>query len=81
MPVGLKNIGNTCFMASILQCIFATAPLSEYFLDKSGYASEKKLRSNKLTESYLELLKKGRKNRGSSIAPSELKSQVSKVAR
>ena len=41
----------------------------------------KKLRSNRLTESYSELLRKGRKNRGSAITPSELKSQVSKVAR
>jgi hypothetical protein len=43
-------------------------------LDKSGYSSEKKLRSWKLTESYCDLLKKGRKNKGSSITPSDLKS-------
>lgn len=29
--VGLKNIGNSCYMNSIIQCLNATTPLSRYF--------------------------------------------------
>ena len=32
---GLKNLGNTCFMNSIIQCLSGTIPFARYFICKS----------------------------------------------
>jgi len=32
---GLKNLGNTCYMNSVLQCMSATTPLARYFLSSN----------------------------------------------
>jgi ubiquitin carboxyl-terminal hydrolase 8 len=29
---GLKNLGNSCYLSSIIQCLSATIPLARYFL-------------------------------------------------
>jgi ubiquitin C-terminal hydrolase len=55
-------------MNSILQCIFATAPLTKY-LEKE-FKSEKKLRSTNLTNSYCDLLKDARRSSGGVVTPS-----------
>jgi len=37
---GLKNLGNTCYMNAILQCMSATTPLARYFLSMSRSVAE-----------------------------------------
>src|SRR5579859_3285848 len=34
---GLKNLGNTCYMNSVLQCMSATVPLARYFLSSISH--------------------------------------------
>ena len=37
---GLHNLGNTCFMASGIQCLAAVVPLANHFLNPARWESE-----------------------------------------
>jgi ubiquitin C-terminal hydrolase len=67
-------------MNSILQCLFATTPLTKYF--SAEFSQDKKmLKSYKLANAYKDLLKESRETPNGVVTPSELKSQVSRVAK
>jgi ubiquitin C-terminal hydrolase len=54
-PPGLRNIGNTCFMNSILQCIFASPYLNDFFLNE--YKKGMGMGKAKLADTYHSLIK------------------------
>ncbi|GKZ01139.1 hypothetical protein MPSEU_001065400 [Mayamaea pseudoterrestris] len=36
-PVGMWNLGNSCYMTAILQCLLHSSPLQRYFLEDVGH--------------------------------------------
>eukprot|EP01135_Chromosphaera_perkinsii_P012431 Nk52_evm42s2657 gene=Nk52_evmTU42s2657 len=77
--VGLKNLGNTCFMNSALQCLSNTTPLRNYIIrnEYSKHINSSSGMRGKLVESFASLINDlWSHSQGTSVSASRFKRQI-----
>lgn len=68
---GLRNMGNTCYINSMIQCLFATSKFAEIFINhKFEEYINPKFQKPKISHSLAKLFEKMYLNGGCSIVPS-----------
>ncbi len=82
IPHGFKNLGNTCYMNAILQCIRVIGPLNQYLLESSRESFESKIdQKYSIKESLSALVDdiSGRNQSRRAVKPSRFKKVISKI--
>ncbi|CAG8523744.1 9376_t:CDS:2 [Acaulospora morrowiae] len=81
---GLKNLGNTCFMNSVIQCLSGTIPFSRYFLNGSYKRHINKVNpfgtKGVLAEAFAELIRSMWSGTYTFVSPITLKEAIGHFA-